>query len=100
MVGIIAYFRSGLAISSYSYHTLHSVANRMKTLYFMLMLFAIGNLAEDSLQLYCGDDKYIKLIKVKKLDFQTISVWVRCVNSEGGTKRAAPIHYTSPGEEK
>ena len=72
----------------------------MKTLYFMLMIFTVGNLAEDSIQLYCGNDKYIQALRVQRLDFQTISVWVRCVNSEGGTKRAPPIHYTSPGEEK
>ena len=73
----------------------------MQSLHLVLMIFSVGNLADDFIQLYCGDNKNIKEIKVRKIeDFGGIVVWAECKNIVGLKGRGTAIRYESSGEEK
>ena len=64
--------------------------------YFMIMSFIAGSLATmDSIQLYCGNDHYIKQLKVQARDSGGLKMWSECEGSKG---RQTAIRYTAPGE--
>ena len=77
-----------------------SVPMKMQSLYLMLMIFSVGNLAQDFVQLYCGNDEYIRVIKIRKGgDFEGVMVRAECENSQGGRSKQTPIRYSTSGKD-
>ena len=73
---------------------------KMQSLYLMLMIFSVGNLAQDFVQLYCGNDEYIRVIKIRKGgDFEGVMVRAECENSQGGRSKQTPIRYSTSGKD-
>ena len=73
---------------------------KMQSLYLMLMTFIVRNLAQDFVQLYCGNEKYIRVIKIRKGgEFEGVMVMGECENSQGERSRQTPIRFATSGED-
>ena len=73
----------------------------MQSLYLMLLFFIVGNLAQDFIQLYCGnDDEYIRVIKIRRGgEFEGVMVRGECENGQGKRSKQQPIRYATSGED-
>ena len=61
----------------------------------MIITFTVGNLANDFIQLYCGNARYIKELKVQRNDSMVFKMWAKC---DGSNNRQTPIRYAFSGE--
>ena len=58
----------------------------------MIVTFTVGNSANDFIQLYCGNARYIKELKVQGIDSGGFQMWAECESGQ------TPIRYASSGE--
>ena len=67
----------------------------------MLMTLIVRNCAQDFIQFYCGNDEFVKVIKIRKGgEFEGVVVRGECENSQGERTRHQHIRYATSGEER
>ena len=69
----------------------------MQNVSLIIFTLIVGNLARNVIQLYCGNDKYIKAIKFKRVKEELkgeVEMWAEC------EAKQTPIRYSSSGEIK